>query len=107
MERLAIAIAQSAGGSPAAGWRGVALDLVGADRAGIVSQLTRRLAERGVSIEQLQTDKLGADDGSTRFKVSAQLLVPQAVSNETLRAELEGLASEMTLDIALGERVAG
>ncbi len=104
---LQIAIAQSAGGSAAAGWRGVALDLVGADRAGIVSQLTRRLAERGVSIEQLHTDKLGADDGSARFKVSAQLLVPQAVSNETLRAELEGLANEMTLDIALGERAAG
>ena len=104
---LQIAIAQSAGGAAAAGWRGVALDLVGADRAGIVSQLTRRLAERGVSIEQLQTDKLGADDGSARFKVSAQLLVPQAVSNETLRADLEGLANEMTLDIALGERAAG
>jgi glycine cleavage system regulatory protein/folate-dependent phosphoribosylglycinamide formyltransferase PurN len=104
---LQIAIAQSASGGPAAGWRGVALDLIGADRAGIVSQLTRRLAERGVSIEQLQTDQAVADDGSVRFKVSAHLLVPQAVSNDTLRADLEGLANEMTLDIALGERGAG
>ena len=104
---LQIAIAQSASGGPAPGWRSVALDLVGADRAGIVSQLTRRLAERGVSIEQLQTDPLVADDGSVRFKVSAHLLVPQAVGNDTLRADLEGLANEMTLDIALGERAAG
>jgi glycine cleavage system regulatory protein len=105
---LQIAIAQSAAGTPAAGWRNVSLELVGADRAGIVSQLTGRLAERGVSIEHLHTEKLGAaDGGSARFKVNAHLLVPQAVSNETVRAELEGLASEMMLDIALGDRAAG
>ena len=101
---LQIAIAQSAAGSPAAGWRGVTLELVGADRAGIVSQLTRRLAERGVSIEHLHTEKLGTADGSVRFKVNAHLLVPQALGNDTMRADLEGLASEMMLDIALGDR---
>ncbi len=104
---LQITIAQSAGSSPAAGWRGVTLDLVGADRTGIVSQLTQRLAERGISIEQLQTEKLAAADASLRFKVSAHLLVPQAMSNETLSADLEGLASDMMLDIALGDRAAG
>jgi len=103
---LQISIAQSAAGSPAAGWRGATLELVGADRAGIVSQLTRRLAERGVSIEQLQTEKFGSsgDGTSPRFKVTAQLLVPQAVSNTMLQSDLEGLASEMMLDIALGDR---
>jgi glycine cleavage system regulatory protein/folate-dependent phosphoribosylglycinamide formyltransferase PurN len=103
---LQIAIAQSKPGGTAAGWRTVALNLVGPDRAGIVSQLTRRLAERGVSIEHLHTEKLGAADGSVRFKVNTHLLVPQAVSNDTLRADLEGLASEMMLDIALGDRSA-
>lgn len=101
---LQISIAQSAGRSAAAGWRGVALELVGADRAGIVAQLTRRLAERGVSIEQLQTEQFGQGEGSPRFKVMAQLLVPQAVSNATLESDLEGLASEMMLDIHLGDR---
>ena len=104
---LQIAIAQSAAGSPAAGWRGVTLDLVGADRTGIVSQLARRLAERGISIEHLHTEKLGSGDGTARFKVSAHLLVPQAISNESVRAELESLASEMMLDIALDDRKAG
>jgi glycine cleavage system regulatory protein/folate-dependent phosphoribosylglycinamide formyltransferase PurN len=105
---LQIAIAQSSAGSPAAGWRQVSLQLVGPDRAGIVSQLTRRLAERGVSIEQLHTEVLGAADGaSLRFKVNAHLLVPKALGNDTLSAELESLASEMMLDIALGDRTAG
>jgi glycine cleavage system regulatory protein/folate-dependent phosphoribosylglycinamide formyltransferase PurN len=101
---LQITIAQSASSTPAAGWRGVTLELVGADRAGIVAQLTRRLAERGVSIEQLLTERLVGADGSMRFKVNAQLMVPKAVSNDTLRGELEGLASEMMLDIALGDQ---
>ncbi len=104
---LQIAIAQSQVGSTAAGWRQVALQLVGPDRAGIVSQLTRRLAERGVSIEQMHTEVLGATDGgSVRFKVNAHLLVPQALGNDTLSAELESLASGMMLDIALGDRKA-
>lgn len=104
---LQIAISQSTGAAPAAGWRHVALELVGPDRAGIVSELSRRLAERGISIEQLQTELLGAGaDGGQRFKVNAHLLVPQAVSNDALRTELEGLASAMMLDIALGDRTA-
>ena len=66
-ERVAkISIAQSAAGQPADGWRSVSLDLVGADRAGIVSQLSLRLAERGVSIEQLHTAPLAGADGSLR-----------------------------------------
>jgi glycine cleavage system regulatory protein len=84
----------------------VALDLVGADRAGIVSQLTQRLAERGVSIEQLHTEQLAGVDGSLRFQVGAQLRVPKAVSTDTLRADLESLASAMQLDIALDDGAA-
>lgn len=104
---LHIAIAQSSGAAPAGGWRHVALELVGPDRAGIVSELARRLAQRGVSIEQLHTGLHGADaEGRPRFKVNAHLLVPQAVGNDSLGAELGGLASEMMLDIALGDRPA-
>jgi glycine cleavage system regulatory protein len=100
---LQVSIAQSAASRPADGWRSVALNLVGADRAGIVSQLTQRLAERGVSIEQLQTEPLAGVDGGLRFQVGAQLRVPKAVSTDTLRADLEGLASAMHLDIALDD----
>ena len=106
-EGLQITTAHSAASTAAAGWRSVQLELVGADRTGIVSELTRRLAERGVSIEHLHTEKLGGTGGSARFKVNAQLLVPQAVNNDALRTELESLASTMMLDIALDDRVPG
>ena len=42
--------------------------------------------------------------GRRRFKVVAHLLVPANRGNERLHAELDGLAREMTLDLALGDR---
>ena len=103
---LRVVIARSDGSAPAAaGLRGFELELVGDDRLGIVSNLTRILAERGISIETLHTEIVrGAGSGKQTFKVSAHLLVPQALSGDDLRRELEVLANGMMVDIALGER---
>ena len=102
---LHVAIAQSTGTAQPGTPRGMSLELVGNDRPGIVASLTRLLAERGVSIENLHTELIGGAAGAGhRFKVAAHLLVPPAISTEDLRGELGVLASEMMLDIALGER---
>ncbi len=105
---LRLVIAKSDGAGAPHGLRGVDLELVGEDRLGIVSKLTRILAESGISIEHIHTEIAGGKGGPGKptFKVLAHLLVPQALSSETLRAKLEGLANEMMLDIALGERPA-
>ena len=85
--------------------RGVELELVGEDRVGIVSKLTRILAERAISIENIHTEILRSSvSGKQTFRIGAHLLVPTALSVEALRVELGALASEMMLDIALGER---
>jgi glycine cleavage system regulatory protein len=103
--RLVIAKSDGAGAPP--GLRGVDLELVGEDRLGIVSKLTRILAESGISIEHIHTEIAGGKGpGKPTFKVLAHLLVPKALSSEALRGRLEGLANEMMLDIALGERPA-
>ena len=108
---LRVMIAKSQGsevGAAPAGLRGVALELVGDDRLGIVSSLTRILAERGISIEHIHTEIVGgAATGKHAFKVVAHLLVPNAISAEALSRELEALANEMMVDIALGDRPAG
>ena len=102
---LHVAIAQSAGAAQPGTPRGMGLELVGNDRPGIVANLTRLLAERGISIENMHTELIGGAAGAGhRFKVAAHLLVPTAISTEDLRRELGVLASEMMLDIALGER---
>lgn len=83
----------------------VELELVGDDRLGIVANLTRMLAERGVSIESIHTEIVrGGVSGKQTFKVGAHLLVPAEYPVDQLRSELGTLANEMMLDIALGDR---
>ncbi len=102
---LKLVIAKSDPSSAPAGMRGIDLALVGDDRAGIVSHLTRILADAGISIEHLHTEIVGATPAAAKtFKVSAHLLVPNAVSTEELRRRLDPVASEMKLDVALGDR---
>jgi len=102
---LRITVARSAGGEPAAGLRSVELQLVGDDRKGIVSSLTRILASRMVSIENMHTEIVTSPGtGKRSFKVVAHLLVPATLTNQHLHAELDGLARAMMLDVALGDR---
>jgi methionyl-tRNA formyltransferase len=103
--KVTVATTTTAAAAPAGGWRGFDLELVGDDRVGIVADLTRALAERGITIESLQTQTLhpGAA-AAAHFKVNAHLLVPAAMNVEALRAQLGALAQALMLDIALGER---
>jgi methionyl-tRNA formyltransferase len=104
---LQVVVAKSDDTSLPNALRGVELELVGDDRRGIVSGLTRILAERGVSIENIHTEIVrGGVTGKQIFKIGAHLLVPAEISVEELRQELGTLASELMVDIALGERQA-
>ena len=101
---LRILIAQSATPAPPPGRRIVTLELTGVDRPGIMHDLSRNLAERGVSIDDLHTEIVGNGASAEHlFKVRAALVVPETLSNEALRGALEKFASEMMLDMALGE----
>jgi methionyl-tRNA formyltransferase len=84
----------------AAGNRILKLEMTGADRTGIVRELSAGLAERGVSIEDLHTE-IQSSDGTPQFKVQATLLVPPQLSDDTLRKVLESLAHQMMMDIGL------
>jgi methionyl-tRNA formyltransferase len=102
---LQVLVAKSDGANVPASLRGVELELVGDDRLGIVSRLTKILAERGISIENIHTEIVRSGvSGKQTFKIGAHLLVPAALSVDALRRELGTLASEMMVDIALGER---
>lgn len=104
---LQVVIASSGGASVPASLRGFELELVGDDRVGIVSRLTKLLAERAVSIENIHTEIVRSGvSGKQTFKIGAHLLVPAALAVDDLRRELGALASEMMLDIALGEKPA-
>jgi glycine cleavage system regulatory protein len=101
---LQVVISRSDGASVPASLRGVELELVGEDRLGIVSSLTKILAERGISIENIHTEIIRSGvSGKQTFRIGAHLLLPAALSIDALRRELGSLAREMMLDIALGE----
>jgi glycine cleavage system regulatory protein len=101
---LQVQIARTDSGPVPPGRRMVRLELVGADRPGIVSDLSASLAERGASIEDLHTEIVrGGEAGEHMFKVKALLYVPNALSDDALRSGLDKLAHEMKMDLALGE----
>ena len=102
---LQVVVARSDGANLSSTLRVVELELVGEDRLGIVSNLTKLLAGRGISIESIHTDIVRSGvSGKQTFKVEAHLLVPASVSVDALQQEVGSLAREMMLDIALGER---
>ena len=82
----------------------LSLDLVGPDHPGIVRDISRCLAERGVSVEEMKTDTREAPmGGGTLFSAQARVRVPTSLSAEELRHALEGLAGALMVDIALRE----
>lgn len=84
--------------------RRVKLDLLGADRPGIVQSVSSALAQRGVNVEELLTECIDAPlSGGLLFKAVATLSVPEGVTLESLRIRLEAIASDLMVDIALEE----
>lgn len=80
----------------------LSLELVGADRPGIVHDISAALAARQVSIEELHTATRAAPmAGGMLFEASATLLAPPSVPIPELRAVLEELANELMVDLSL------
>jgi glycine cleavage system regulatory protein len=99
-------IIERAGDAPPATGRTMALDLVGADRPGIVRDLSRVLAAQNVSIAELETERVaGSFSGEPMFKARARLLLPEGLSEGTLRRSIESLANEMMVDLDLEDGV--
>jgi glycine cleavage system regulatory protein len=80
------------------------LELLGDDHPGIVAEISASLAAQEVSIEELSTEVRDAPmSGGTLFEASAVLVAPPAMSTDTLRSLLEGLANELMVEISLSD----
>lgn len=78
------------------------LHLVGADRPGIVAEVSALLAAHGVNVETLSTQVVEAPmAGGTLFEADAVIGVPPAADAASLRAALEALAAELMADLDL------
>ena len=80
------------------------IDLVGQDQPGIVHQISRCLAERGLSVEEMETDIREAPmGGGTLFYAKVGVRGPANLDQEDLRQALERLSAALMIDIKLHE----
>lgn len=84
--------------------RRLKLELMGDDHPGIVRDISRALAERGINVEELHTGLISAPmSGDLLFKATALLTAPASLPLEELREKLEELASDLVVDVTLAE----
>jgi glycine cleavage system regulatory protein len=78
----------------------VHLSVTGGDRPGIVRDVSRVLAERGVNVEELESQMASAPmSGEPLFVARAHLFVPAGIELTTLRTALEALGNELMVDL--------
>lgn len=84
----------------------LALTVVGADRPGIVAEISAVLSEHGVSIEELGTSIAEAPmAGGMLFEAHA-VLIAAGSDTEPLRTALERVADELMVDVELADEPA-
>jgi len=85
----------------ATGGERVQLALTGADRPGIVRDVSQILASQGVNVEELETALSSAPmSGESLFTAQATLTVPASVALGDLRSALEALGGELMVDLS-------
>jgi glycine cleavage system regulatory protein len=78
----------------------VRLAITGGDRPGIIRDVARVLAERGVNVEELDSTMASAPmSGEPMFLAHARLLVPATLDLATLRHALEALGNVLMVDL--------
>jgi glycine cleavage system regulatory protein len=83
-------------------YRWLQMDLIGTDHPGIVRDISRCLATRGINIAELRTEYGSAPmTGEMLFKATAQLQVPLELAISDLQEHLESLAQTLMVDMTL------
>lgn len=82
----------------------LSLELLGADRPGIVAEVSAALAAHRVGIQELSTDVREAPmSGGHLFEAQALLEAPPSTSTDDLRSMLEAIADELMVEIRLSD----
>ena len=80
------------------------LEIVGQDRPGIVREISHALAEYGVNVEELHTERASAAmSGEMLFRAKAHLSIPENCSLVEIRRKLEQIAEDLIVEVSLEE----
>jgi glycine cleavage system transcriptional repressor len=78
------------------------LQATGVDKAGLVARVARCLADHGASIQRMSTrSRPEPGAGTPIYTMSIRLDVPAGVAEDVLRADLERVAAELSIDVSL------
>lgn len=84
------------------------VDLVGQDRPGLLHEITAVFAKHGLNVEELSTELTDAPQGGgTLFKATVTVLIPESVGLQVIGDDLERLANDLMVDIAVLPTTAG
>jgi glycine cleavage system regulatory protein len=84
--------------------RQTSLEIVGADRPGIVREIASALARAGVNVEEFSSEVVSAPmSGETLFKAGARLQLPANCDLAALKKDLEQIAADLLVDVSFTE----
>jgi len=101
---LKVTISPSVPAAAASSERLIAVSIVGAERPGIVRDVTEALTRLGVNIEEFSSGVEGEPfTGAEMFRAKLRLRLPDGLAAGELRKTLERLAAEIMVDLSVGE----
>lgn len=78
----------------------------GVDHAGIVYKVCQLLADRGVNIVDMKTQRiLSPESGTALFEMEMDVSVPRTASEQGLRDDLHRLGDELVIDLVLKKAI--
>jgi glycine cleavage system regulatory protein len=84
--------------------RRIPLELVGADRPGIIREISHALATRNINVDELLTECSSAPmSGEILFVAKVSLRVPRGAPLDELQDVLEEIADDLMVEVTLGE----
>jgi len=100
--RVTISPSEKAAAAPSE--RLIRLSIVGAERPGIVRDVTQALTRLGVNIEEFVSGVEGEPfTGAELFRAALRIRLPDGLAVDELRKTLERLAGEIMVDLSVGE----
>ena len=80
------------------------LEIIGADRPGIVREITSALAKAGVNVEEFSSEITSAPmSGENLFKATARLQLPDHCDQASLKRDLEKIAADLLVDVSFAD----
>jgi glycine cleavage system regulatory protein len=90
--------------SAAASGQQAKLEVVGADRPGIVREISSALARSNVNVEEFSSEITSAPmSGEPLFKAGARLQLPPGCNLAALKRDLEKIAADLLVDVSFEE----